>query len=100
MRRMMMFSFNSLAEFLTCNGRHSWFYLSRNLLNSLDAVDLDNSYVEATGDSSLVRIWYPRDKYFNRPIAKEELQKMLEEAISNEEWVRVKQLKERINKCN
>ena len=88
-----MFSFTQLAEFETRHG-HSWFWFSQKLLDCIDKQEQGDIWIEKTPHDGLVRVWFPSEKYFSQ-LEPEAFRRMINEAVEDNDFVKVKQLKER-----
>lgn len=93
-----MISFIQLCEFLTSNQRYSWFLVPVNLAKEFTADELSSIYIEKISDESYIRFWYPKEKWDSRPMNKEEIMRMIMNAMSEDKWDKVKELKEKMNK--
>lgn len=85
-----MFSFTQLCEYYTSKG-HSWFYFSKRLLDCVDKQERGDIEIE-TIDNDTVRIFYPSAKRFTG-LDREAINKLVSDAVADNNWERVKQLK-------
>ena len=93
-----MITFEQFCEEQTTKRRHSWFYLSTALLSNITEEEQSLVWIEHINDPSLVRVWYPRDRWFNRPIAGEELKVLLLKAIEANDFQTINRLRGRATK--
>lgn len=85
-----MFSFTQLCEYYTATG-HSWFYFSRRLLDCIDKQERGDIEIENI-DTDTVRIFFPSMKRFTG-LDRDAINKLVSEAVADNDWERVKQLK-------
>ena len=90
-----MISFIQFCEHETCKQKYSWFYMYNGDVSSFTEDELKQIHIEPSLDKDVVRVWYPRTKYWNRPINAEELKRILQHAIEREAWDEVKMIRER-----
>lgn len=93
-----MFSFQALCESFTTRSRFSWFYLDKILLHALDSNDLSIVHIEHLNDGSLVRVWYPKSRWDDRPISEEGLRIALSKAIDEQDFEEIKKIKDKLDK--
>lgn len=93
-----MIPFQVLCEFLTTHKKYSWFYLDKDILPLLSASDLEMVYVEDIKEQLIVRVWYPKEKFTEKPLYQDEFKRLVAQAIEKEDWAEVAKLKTRLRK--
>lgn len=90
-----MFTFKQYCD-IASSREYTWFYLNKALLDALTVEELSIIYIEPVEDSDYMRCWYPKEKFFNQPLNRDGLERLLKQAIEKEQWAEVKQLNERM----
>lgn len=90
-----MFSFEALCKYQTTS--HSWFWLSKQLIDCLDKADKELVYVEGCWLDDC-RVWYPASKYYQQ-LTPEQFHIQVQQALEEGDFEKIKQLKERIKEC-
>jgi hypothetical protein len=90
-----MFSFQQLCEFLTQGQRYAWFYLPSKLWDCLSKEDKQLCHLERI-DEDLLRLHYPKARFYReaKMMDKLLLYKLLNEAVENNDFDKLKELKE------
>ena len=82
---------------MTCNQKYSYFPLDRKLLTKFTLDELKIVHIDlGSCDRSICWLWYPKQRWFDRPIQKEFLKDLLSNAIESEDWAEVGRIRERM----
>lgn len=92
-----MIDFKQLCELLTCDQRYQWFLIDLKYMPSLSNDELSTVHTEDIG-GGYVRMWYPREKWDNKPMNPEELKRLIRIAMEQDDYVLAKKLVEKLKK--
>lgn len=92
-----MITFQQLCEHLTSNQRNAWFLFAKEHFVEFTEQEASQVYVEYTNDG-LLRLWYPKEKFYTRIVYREEFTRLLQKALEKEDFAEVLKLKQMIVK--